>query len=94
MALGCTGPSPPLCQGATPVVSELLLDAGGWGWRGDGFCDRGLRLRPRVWGLVFFTGGEWPLERSVVATYGICEGVGGLHAGGHPRHVGHGGHVS
>ena len=84
MALGCTGSRPPLCQAATPVVSELLMDAGGCGWRGDEFHAPGLHLRPRVWGVVFFSGGEWPLEISIVAAYRICGEV--LRHGRQVRH--------
>jgi hypothetical protein len=77
MALGCTGHSPPLCQGATPDVSELLLDAGGCGWRGDEFHVPGLRLRPRVWGLVFLLGASVHLRDLSWLLVGTAGGWGG-----------------
>ena len=83
LALGCTGSSPLLCQGVTPVVFKLLLDAGGCGWRGDGFRDPGLRLRPRNWLLVLLLGASDNLRDLSWPHMGSAEGWGG-HAGGHP----------
>ena len=75
----------PTPLGATPVVSCCwmqvpVVDTTGCRclWLARGRISRS-RIASEAEKLVArsFTGGEWQLERSVVATYGVCGGVGG-----------------
>ena len=58
-------------------MSELLLDAGGCGWRGDEFHAPGLHLRARIEGLVFELGPSGHLRHLSWPLMGSAGGWGG-----------------